>query len=230
MTDIERPFVFINVAASADGKISTVERRQVRISSKEDFERVDELRANSDAIMVGVGTILSDNPSLTVKSEERRKRRRERGEEENPLRIVVDSRARTPTDAEVLNKGEGKRMIVVSEKAKVEDIGRLGGKAEILVCGSDEVDLKKLLYLLRQRGIERLMVEGGATLNWSLISQRLVDELYVYIGNMIIGGKDAPTIIDGSGFIKEEDMVRLEIVSVDKMGEGVLLRWRVREV
>ena len=224
-----RPFVFINAAMSADGKISTVERRQARISGKEDFDRVDSLKAKSDAIMVGIGTVLADNPSLTVKSEKRREERRQARKDENPLRIVVDNKARTPVDAEILNKGEGKRMIAVSKQAIVEDMERLGEKAEILICGKEEVNLRNLLYLLWQRGVSRLMVEGGATLNWSLISQGLVDELYIYVGNMIIGGENAPTLVDGKGFVVEDAMVKLELSSVERMDEGVLLRWRIRK-
>ncbi len=224
-----RPFVFINAAMSADGKIATVERRQTRISGERDFDRVDSMRAESDAIMVGVGTILADDPSLTVKSEKRREKRRRARKAENPLRIVVDNRARTPVDAEILVKGEGKRMIAVSKQVIVEDVERLGEKAEILICGEEEVNLRNLLYLLWQRGVSRLMVEGGATLNWSLISQGLVDELYIYVGNMIIGGENAPTLVDGKGFTLDEKMVRLELLSAKRMDEGVLLRWRVRK-
>jgi len=224
-----RPFVFINAAMSADGKISTMERKQTRISGKEDFDRVDSLKAECDAIMVGVGTVLADNPSLTLKSEKRREERRKARKDKNPLRIVVDNKARTPVDAEILNKGEGKRIIAVSKLAIVEDIERLGEKAEILICGKEEVNLRNLLYLLWQRGVSRLMVEGGATLNWSLISQKLVDEIYIYVGNMIIGGEDAPTLVDGKGFVKEEVMIKLELLSAERVDDGVLLRWRVRK-
>jgi len=224
-----RPFVFINAAMSADGKISTVERKQTRISGKRDFDRVDSLKAECDAIIVGIGTVLADNPSLTVKSEERREERRKARKDENPLRIVVDNKARTPVDAEILNKGEGKRIIAVSKLAIVEDVERLGEKAEILICGKEEVNLRNLLYLLWQRGVSRLMVEGGATLNWSLISQGLVDEIYIYVGNIILGGENAPALVDGKGFVVEEQMVKLELLSAKRMDEGVLLRWRVRK-
>ncbi len=222
-----RPFVFINMAMSADGKVSTVRREQLRISGVDDFERVDSLRAGCDAIMVGVGTVLADNPSLTVKSEDRREERRKEGKSENPIRVIVDSRARTPIDAEVLNKGAGMRIIAVSERAVVEDVARLGDKAEVMVCGREEVDLRELLYLLWLRGVNRLMVEGGGTLNWSLISHGLVDEIYIYVGNVIIGGEGAPTPVGGQGFIRNEELVKLELISADKMGEGVLLKWRV---
>ena len=224
---MERPFVFINAAMSADGKISTVKRTQTRISGTEDFDRVDSLRARSDAIMVGIGTVLADNPSLTVKSKKRREERKSAGQGENPLRIVVDSEARTPVDAEVLNKGEGKRIIAVSQRAILENVGQLGEKADVLVCGMEEVDLKKLLYLVWQRGVRSVMVEGGATLNWSLISQKLVDMIYTYVGNMIVGGETAPTLVDGEGFTKETEMVKLELLGVVKLDDGVLLKWSV---
>ena len=108
---MDRPFVFINSAMSADGKLSTKERKQVRISGKLDFERVDELRAQIDAIMVGIGTVLSDDPSLTVKSPERRAARKAAGKSENPVRIIVDSSARTPLDADIFKKGDRKSVV-----------------------------------------------------------------------------------------------------------------------
>ncbi|MCW3136621.1 MAG: 2,5-diamino-6-(ribosylamino)-4(3H)-pyrimidinone 5'-phosphate reductase [Canidatus Methanoxibalbensis ujae] len=221
-----RPFVFINVAMSADGKIATRERRQTKISGEEDFKRVDTLRAESDAILVGVGTVLADNPSLTVKSEALRKWRKIHGKDENPMRIVVDSRARTPENADLLVKGEGRRLIVVSENASAERVERLRQKAEVLVCGVERVNLRVLMRELWQRGIRRLMVEGGATLNWSLLSEGLVDEIYTFVGNIVIGGKDAPTFVDGDGFTASE-ILKLALISVEMIDDGVLLRWRV---
>ncbi len=222
-----RPFVFINMAMSADGKVSTVRREQLRISGAEDFERVDSLRASSDAIMVGIGTVLADNPSLTVKSAKRRKERVNSGLPENPVRVIVDSVARTPVESDILNVGTGRRIIAVSERAIVEDIDRLGAKADIMVCGKDEVDLEKLLYLLCSQGVKRLMVEGGGTLNWSLLCHGLVDEIYIYIGNMIIGGDSAPTPVGGTGFIRPDELLRLRLISMEELDEGVLLKWRV---
>ena len=223
---MESPFVFINAAMSADGKISTVARVQTRISGRVDRDRVDALKAGSDAIMVGIGTVLADNPALTVKSKKRREDRKQAEKDEYPIRIVVDSNARTPIDAEILSKGGGKRIIAVSKRAIIGDVDRLSEKAEIIVCGREEVDLKKLLDLLWHRGVKRLMVEGGATLNWSLVSQGLVDEIYIYIGNIIIGGEHAPTLVDGTGFVT--DMAKLELLSAEKMDKGIILQWRVR--
>ncbi|MHC1579590.1 MAG: 2,5-diamino-6-(ribosylamino)-4(3H)-pyrimidinone 5'-phosphate reductase [Candidatus Alkanophagales archaeon] len=221
-----RPFVFINAAMSADGKISTVERRQVRISGVRDFERVDALRASSDAVLVGIGTVLADDPSLTVKSERLRAERKRAGRDENPLRVVVDSRARTPPNAEVLSKGAGRRLVAVSKRAPAERVEALRRKADVVVCGDDRVDLRELLGVLYDDyGVRRLMVEGGATLNWALLSQGLVDELYVFVAPMIIGGAGAPTLVDGDGF--RDHFLRLELLGVEPLDGGVLLKWRV---
>ncbi|VVB50982.1 2,5-diamino-6-ribosylamino-4(3H)-pyrimidinone 5'-phosphate reductase [uncultured archaeon] len=220
-----RPFVFINAAMSADGKIATIERRQTRISGSLDFDRMDELRASSDAIMVGIGTVLSDNPSLTVKSKDRKEKRLATGLSENPVRIVVDSLARTPVDADIFIKGEGKRIIAVSESAPSEKVRRLSKLADIIRIGKKNVDLARLLSELKNRGINRLMVEGGATLNWGLISNGLVDEVYTFVGNIIIGGKNAPTLVDGEGYAS--GFCRLALIYCEKVEDGVLIKWNV---
>ncbi|MCX9084893.1 MAG: 2,5-diamino-6-(ribosylamino)-4(3H)-pyrimidinone 5'-phosphate reductase [Candidatus Methanoperedens sp.] len=223
----DRPFVFINTAMSADGKIATIERKQTRISGSLDFDRMDELRATSDAIMVGIGTVLSDNPSLTVKSKERREKRRSKGLFENPIRIIVDSMAKTPVDSDIFKKGEGKRIIAVCENAPLENILELSELAGIISTGQKRVDLVKLLIELKKRGINRLMVEGGATLNWGLVSNGLVDEIYAFIGNMIIGGGSAPTLVDGEGFVS--DFCKLGLISCEKLDEGIIMKWKVQQ-
>jgi 2,5-diamino-6-(ribosylamino)-4(3H)-pyrimidinone 5'-phosphate reductase len=218
-----RPFVFINSAMSADGKISSFERCQVRISGQEDKARVDLLRAESDAIMVGVGTVLADDPSLRVKSQSSRLARRDKGRQEDPLRIIADSLARTPPSAKVLGPG---CIVAVTSSAPQPRLDELSlTRSEIIVCGKDRVDLAELFSQLFDRGIKRLMVEGGATLNWSLLNLGLVDEIQVYMGAMIIGGENAPTLVDGPGF--KEHFPRLILSSVQRLDDGVLLKWRV---
>ena len=224
-----RPYVTVNLAMSADGKISTRERRQVRISGARDFGRVDTLKAGQDAIVVGIGTVLADNPSLTVKSPALREERRKGGKDEDPVRVVVDSQARTPPGADILRKGTGERIITVAESAPVERVERLRGLATILVAGEDQVDLDRLLRKLHDRGIRHLMVEGGGTLIWGFFSRDLVDEFCTFIGPVVIGGKDAPTPADGEGFLREQDFVRLEPPTVTECDGGVILRWRVSQ-
>jgi 2,5-diamino-6-(ribosylamino)-4(3H)-pyrimidinone 5'-phosphate reductase len=213
---------------SADGKISTKKRKQVKISGKSDFDRVDALRASADAVMVGIGTVLADDPSLTVKSEERRKRRVAEGKDENPARVVVDSKARISLAADVFKKGVGKRIVVVSRAAPADKVGALKEKAEVIVAGNEEVDLAEMARELKKRGIGRLMVEGGATLNWAMARAGLVDEISVFVGNIIIGGKEAPTFMDGEGISDRAEAIELDLVKCEKMDEGVVLTWRVR--
>ncbi len=222
-----RPFVFINIAMSADGKISTRERRQVRISGDEDFSRVDRIKAESDAIMVGIGTVLADNPSLTVKSSELRAGRRAAGKDENPIRVVVDSRGRIPLDADVLHKGTGKRIVAVSREAPPGTVEALRQHAAVVTAGDKTVDLGVLLEELHRQGVRRLMVEGGGTLIWTLFAQGLVDELQTFVGNIVIGGKDAPTPADGIGFLREADFARLRIIDAVRLDDGLLVRWKV---
>lgn len=215
-----RPFVFINSAMSADGKISSIQRCQVRISSREDLDRVDRLRAESDAVMVGIGTVLADDPRLRVKSDLLRQSRAKRGLPENPLRIVADSLARTPPSASVLGPG---CLLAVSKSAPSDRLDNLSGKSEIICCGREKVDLEELFSRLFEMGIRRIMVEGGARLNWSLVNLGLVDEIHVYLGAMLIGGEGAPTLLDGVGY--SEDFPRLSLSYVQRVDEGVLLKW-----
>ncbi len=224
-----RPYIIVNVAMSADGKISTRERRQIRISGEQDFIRVDHLKAGCDAVMVGIGTVLADDPSLTVKSEVCRSYRREQGWDEHPVRIVVDSSARIPPEASVLHKGEGKRVVAVSGRADGAKISVLEKRATVIVTGKDEVDLLALMDELGTMGIRRIMVEGGGTLIAGLIKAGLVHEIYTFIGNIIIGGKEAPTCTEGEGFISESSFPRLSLLETFRIGEGILLHWKVKD-
>jgi len=224
-----RPYVVVNIAMSADGKISTRERRQVRISGAQDFSRVDRLKAGCDAVMVGIGTVLADDPSLTVKSEECRKYRRNRGWDDHPVRIVVDSSGRIPPEASILHKGEGKRVVAVSKRADAAKIALLEKKARVIVAGEDKVDLCALMNELGAMGIHRVMVEGGGTLIAGLIEAGLVNEIYTFIGNIIIGGKDAPTFTEGEGFILESAFPRLTLREARRIEEGILLHWNVED-
>jgi 2,5-diamino-6-(ribosylamino)-4(3H)-pyrimidinone 5'-phosphate reductase len=222
-----RPYVVVNVAMSADGKISTRERRQVKISGVQDFERVDRLKAGADAVMVGIGTVLADDPSLTVKSEECRTYRLGRGVDEHPVRIVVDSAGRIPLEASILHKGAGKRIIAVSGRADPTKIAELHRYADVIIAGEDEVDLAFMMDKLGEMGIRRVMVEGGGTLIAGLVHAGLVNEIYTFIGNMIIGGKDSPTFVDGEGFLSESGFCRLTLIETHRIETGVLLHWYV---
>ena len=223
-----RPHVTVNIAMSADGKLSTKERRQVKISGNADFIRVDELKAGSDAVMVGIGTVIADDPSLTVKSEKLKRARVSRGLDEHPIRVVVDSRGRTPVNAAVLCKGPGTRVIGCAEAIDPSVRSSLDLHATVIIAGKEEVDLEGLLCQLYDMGVRHLMVEGGGTLLWSMFERGLVDEMFQYIGNMVIGGRDSPTPADGMGFCINNPFVRMDLLECVRIDEGVLLHWRMR--
>ena len=215
----------VNAAMSADGKLSSRERTQIEISGPDDFDRVDQLRADSDAVMVGVGTVLADDPSLTIDSEERKQARRERGDPENPARVVADSRVRTPPDATVLND-DAHTYLLVSQAAPTDFVEQMEeAGATVLATGEDRVNLTTALGKLEGEGVEQLMVEGGGELIFSLFQENLVDELSVFVGPTVIGGRDAPTLADGDGFT--EAFPELELLSVDRLDAGALLEWDV---
>ena len=218
--------VVVNAAMSADGKLSSRRREQIAISGEADFDRVDRLRADSDAVVVGVGTVLADDPHLTVKDETLRKQRRENGQPANPVRVVVDSSGRTPTDAAILDDA-ATTYVCLSEAASVERRAVLADRAELVTAGDERVDLLRAFATLQEQGLEQVMVEGGGELIFSLFDAGLVDELRVFIGSKIIGGRDAPTLADGEGFVTEFPSLDLE--SVDRLDDGVVLTWRVAD-
>lgn len=208
-----RPRVTINCAMSVDGKIAYPGRRQARISNKEDLRRVHRLRARSDAILVGIGTVLADDPSLLVKREFARGR--------NPIRVVVDSHGRTPPGAKVLD-GSAPTIIVT-----VESCRRTFSPAETARFGRKEVDLKAMLEHLWKRGVRKIMVEGGSTILWSFLSQGLADELKVFVGSLIIGGESSPTLVNGKGASSLASARNLRLDKMSRLGDGILLEYSV---
>ncbi len=214
---MDRPYVILNAAMTLDGKIATV-TGDSRISCEKDLDRIHRLRASVDAVMVGVGTVLADDPSLTV--------RRARGR--NPLRLVVDSLGKTHRDAKVLN-GSARTVIAVTARASKRNLERLRAKgAQIIAVGRKEVDLQKLSRKLYALGVRKLLLEGGSTLNWGMLNQGLVDEVRVAVSPYIAGGAKARTLVGGRGFAKIAGGIALKLVSIDRVGKDLLLTYRVR--
>jgi len=206
--------VVINCAMSADGKIALKTRRQTKISNEEDKRRVHQLRNSSDAILVGVETVISDDPKLTVNEKYLKKPRR-------PLRIVLDSNGRTPANALVLNSA-APTMVVTNDRCR-----KTFPNAEMVRCGRNDVDLKKLMPILEKRGVRTLLVEGGSEVIWSFLRSRFADEINIFVGSMVIGGEGSPTPAGGVGAESEKAIIALRLVSARVLGSGVLLNYRV---
>ena len=219
-----RPYVILNAAMTLDGKIATASGSS-NISGEKDLERVHEIRKECDAIMVGIGTVMADDPRLTVHKIDARP-------EDNPVRVVVDSRCRTPSDARITN-GDAKTIIAGAneykeEFMKSEAYEKLKNRGvKFFFSGDRRVDLKALMNYLHEEGIEKLMLEGGATLNFSMIRLGLIDEISICVAPMVVGGADAKTFFDGDGFNTMDESVKLELIDYYPLDKDFILNYRV---
>lgn len=215
------PYVILNSAMTLDGKIAT-RTGSSEISGHDDLVRVHRLRKKLDAIMVGINTVLEDDPRLTVHKVPAEK-------SDNPLRVVTDSRARTPLNARILND-EAPTLIAVSQNAPKEKIHALnstGDNVEVVLTGRKQVDLTLLMNELAQRGIRSLMLEGGSTLNYSMLQEGLVDEIRVCVAPMIAGGVRAKTLVGGDGVDYMSDAFKLELKKSYNLGKDLVLEYMV---
>ena len=213
-----RPYVILNAAMTLDGKIVTV-KGDSSISSRTDLIRVHELRANVDAILIGINTVEIDNPMLTVKNGKK-----------NPIRVIVDSEARIKFTTKIMRSCNIiSTVIAVSHKAtnsKLEKIKSRG--ASVLICGmNNKVYLKKLLKILKNIGVNRLLVEGGGEINWSMLTNGLVDEIIVTVAPTIVGGRCAITLVEGIGFTKVNNSLKLKLQKIRKIDSEVILYYKI---
>lgn len=202
--------VIVNAAMSADGKIALKGGAPLRLSDEADHQRVHRLRARCDAILVGIGTVLADNPRLSARTTP--------PSLQQPLRVVLDSRAQTPATAHVLD-GSAKTLILTADGH-----ARRFPNADCVEAGPERVDLRLALRELQSRGVQTLLVEGGATVIGSFLRAGLVDDLYTYLAPMVVGG-GAPTLVEGPGASADEHVLRLRIAAVQPLGEGVLVHY-----
>jgi 2,5-diamino-6-(ribosylamino)-4(3H)-pyrimidinone 5'-phosphate reductase len=201
-----------------DGKIAT-KIGSSEISGPEDLERVHQLRKKVDAIMVGINTLLADDPRLTVHKIPSK-------DFDNPTRIVVDSNARTPLNARILSN-DAPTIIAVSKKSSPHKIKELEKKAEVIIAGETQVDMVQLMEKLKNNGLNSLMLEGGSTLNFSMLKNGLVDEVKICIAPMIVGGNEAITLVGGSGFNYMVDSIKLELKNSYNLGKDIILEYKV---
>ena len=223
-----KPYVILNAAMTLDGKIAT-KTGSSEISGQKDLERVHEIRKEVDGIMVGIGTVLADDPRLTIHKKKKKK-------EDNPVRIVVDNKARTPLNFRILND-DAETVIAVSsicdennENSDEEAVKRakeLEKRANVFYSSSETVDLKEFLEFLYSLGIESIMLEGGSTLNFSMIRDGLIDEIKICIAPMVVGGKDSKTFFDGEGFDYMKDAVKLELVNNFPLDKDFIMEYKV---
>jgi len=221
------------MAMSADGKTDSVERRGARISSAADLERVDQLRAASDAVLVGGRTLLAEDPRLTVRAAEPVAGRRARGEPDQPSKVAIATEIPDgpwlahAARSRFLHEGGGRVVLLTTERtgaAARERLRREG--AEVVVLGDRRVDLPAALAWLGGAGVRRLLVEGGGTIVAALLAEGLVDELRLFVAPLLLGGAASPTPVAGPG-LPAAAAIQIHLQSVERMDGGVVLHYLV---
>ena len=213
--------VIINAAISVDGKLST-RGGDSRISSLSDLKRVHRLRSDVDGILVGISTVLKDDPLLNIRFIRHTKIKK------NPTRIIIDSKARIPIESQIVRTAKDvETILVVTKGAPKNKLALLRGqRLKIIVSGGrgKRVDLDKALRQLETEfGVKKILVEGGGEINWSIIKNNLFDKLIVTISPLIIGGRDAITLIEGKGFDDIRKCVKLELSKILKKSNGEIV-------
>ena len=227
--------IILNAATSIDGKIATV-NGDTKISSAVDLKRVHRLRREVDVILVGISTVINDDPLLTIRYGMNKKGTK------NPIRIIIDSKARIPLHSKIVKTANQiETRLVVTSKAPSKNLKKLeerGLKIIVLDQGTKEdrenrenkrkdnrekVDLKKLFNQLEKEGISNVLVEGGGEINWSIIKDNLFDEMIITISPLIIGGKKAISLVGGEGYKTINESVKIKLSRIQKKSNGEII-------
>ena len=209
------PFVTMKFACSLDGKIATPTGESQWISCEESRKFSHRLRDLSDAILIGSGTLLADNPTLTARLPGGK----------NPVRVIVDSRAKIPLAANVVADKSARTIVAVTSNAPAEKISALkkSGVEIITAGGGERVDLEILMRELAAREITSVLVEGGGKIHFAMLRAKLVDKIFAFVAPKIIGGENSLTAVEGAGFGKLSDAVELKNFTAEKIGDDILL-------
>ena len=224
----ERPFVYLNVAITADGKLAPAHRKFVPFSSKRDQELLMKLRTEADAVMAGARTVDMAPVDLGPGAPRFRRMRLKRGLAEYNTRIIVSGSGSVNPRAKIFKQRFSPIIILTTERAgkKIKQLQKVADIVE--VCGEKKLDFSYALKWLRaEHGIKRLLCEGGGEINAALLMEKLVDEIYVTICPVLFGGRDAPTMADGEGVSRVEDAIKLKVKSLQPVRGELYLVYKV---
>ena len=219
-----RPYVLLSAAVSVDGYLDDASLERLMLSSPEDFDAVDEVRAGVDAILVGAGTVRADNPRLLVRSAELRRERVARGHPASPTKVTLSTSGELDPAAAFFTAGDTERLVYLPDSSVASATGRLGAVATVVGAG-EPLSLSALLADLAGRGVGRLMVEGGAEVHTLFLARDVVDEVRLAVAPLFVGDPAAPRL-DGPGAFPQRGRMRL--VDVGQLGDTAVLRYLVR--
>lgn len=217
----KKPFIVLKAAMTLDGKIATATGQSKWITNETSRAYGYKLRDIYDGIMVGINTVIEDNPMLTARVDGGK----------NPIRIVVDSSLKIDINANVVQDKSAKTIVATTDKADKDKILKLQAQdVDVIVVDKDEndkVDIEKLLDILGQQNICSILVEGGAILSGSFVAKKLVDKVYFFIAPKIVGGKEAKTPVAGTGILNLQEALSLKDIQIEKLEEDILIIGRV---
>jgi len=220
---MNRPYIIVVSEVTIDGKLTLYRgassKELMSIMTKEVYKYLHSIRAQVDAIMVGCETVRTDDPSLTVRYVEGK----------NPIRVIPCSTANVPLNASIFSK-DAPTIIVTTKRApqeRVKTIKELG--AEVIYAGEDLVNFDILLPLLYEKGIKKLMVEGGASINWELARNGYIDEIRIIHLPVLVGGENVPTLVGGEGFKSLKKVLKLEIINHFIIDKFLITEWKVQK-
>ena len=219
----ERPYTVLSCAMSIDGYCDDASDDRLVLSNAEDLDRVDEVRAGCDAIMVGAATVRSDNPRLVVRSEERVARRLAAGLSPTPVKVTVTERAKLDPEAQFFTTGETTKLVYCAQDTAEEARDLLGCRATVVDAGRP-VRMRAVCEDLHDRGVRRLMVEGGATVLTQFLTEQLADELHLVMAPQFVGDSNARRLVDDGRFPWHADR-RARLLEARPIGHVVLMRY-----
>jgi diaminohydroxyphosphoribosylaminopyrimidine deaminase/5-amino-6-(5-phosphoribosylamino)uracil reductase len=207
----KQPFITLKSATTLDGKISSSTWDSKWITSEEARKDVHQLRHENVGILVGVHTVIKDDPELTTRIPNGR----------NPIRIILDSTLRIPLDSKVVTDKKAETWIFTSKQYSAETKEKLEqlGMKIFVTSGSKRVDLHDTLSILGEHSVSSVLIEGGGEVNASFLTEKLVDKVVVYFAPKLIGGKESPGFFAGIGIEKMADAIDLEQMNVEKIGK-----------
>jgi 5-amino-6-(5-phosphoribosylamino)uracil reductase len=219
----DRPYTLLSCALSIDGYLGRASPPRIELSNDADFDRVDAVRASCDAILVGATTVRHDNPRLLIRSEARREARRARGMPPSPIKVTVTGRGELDPDADFFAAGDAEKLVYCTSERTFHARSRLGPVATVL-DGGQTVDMRRLSEDLGERGVARLMVEGGGIVHTQFLTGNLVDELQLTVAPFFVGDSRAPRFVQDGRFPWNPDR-RAKLSEVRQIGDVVLLRY-----
>ena len=219
----DRPYTLLSCALSIDGYLGRASPPRLELSNDADFDRVDAVRASCDAILVGARTVRHDNPRLLVRSEARREARRARGMPASPIKVTVTGRGELDPDADFFAAGDAEKLVYCTSERARDTSSRLGPVATVL-DGGQTVDMRRISEDLGDRGVARLMVEGGGNVHTQFLTGNLVDELQLTVAPFFVGDSRATRFVQDGRFPWNPDR-RATLSEVRQIGDVVLLRY-----